>query len=227
MLCAFDIEAPPLHQLRSALHAVLRRGQTGCAGRRSRLVSRNGCRKSAGPLLELMCGSGRLLVPLAAAGFKLHGVDFSARRCSRSCEARLAARAPHRAAVSPGPGATQPAVPLRRRRSSRRDRSSCITEPGAALLALQRIRAHLVDPGLLLLDMFVPSESDTAAGRAAGRSAHGASWPTARRSRCARRRPSGPTTRMSRTDYRYAHRRGADAVRRGARDADADVVSAG
>jgi predicted TPR repeat methyltransferase len=43
--------------------------------------------KDAGPLLELMCGSGRLLVPLVEDGFKLHGVDFSAAMLA-SCEAR-------------------------------------------------------------------------------------------------------------------------------------------
>src|ERR1700726_4974301 len=32
-----------------------------------------------GPLLELACGSGRLLVPLARAGYEVTGVDTSAR----------------------------------------------------------------------------------------------------------------------------------------------------
>ena len=50
--------------------------------------------RDQGPLLELMCGSGRLLVPLAARGLKLHGVDSSAAMLA-SCEAR-AGRARHR-----------------------------------------------------------------------------------------------------------------------------------
>ena len=35
-----------------------------------------------------------------------------------------------------------------------------LTDPVAAQKALERIRAHLVDPGLLLLDLFVPAEAE-------------------------------------------------------------------
>ena len=34
-----------------------------------------------------------------------------------------------------------------------------LTDPVAAQKALERIRAHLVDPGLLLMDLYVPAES--------------------------------------------------------------------
>lgn len=34
-------------------------------------------RRSGGPILELMCGTGRVLLPLAEAGFALTGVDIS------------------------------------------------------------------------------------------------------------------------------------------------------
>ena len=34
--------------------------------------------RDAGPVLEPMCGSGRLLLPLAERGFAMHGVDTSA-----------------------------------------------------------------------------------------------------------------------------------------------------
>lgn len=34
-------------------------------------------RRTGGPILELMCGTGRVLLPLAAAGFELTGVDSS------------------------------------------------------------------------------------------------------------------------------------------------------
>jgi ubiquinone/menaquinone biosynthesis C-methylase UbiE len=37
-----------------------------------------------GPLLELGCGSGRLLVPLAEAGFEVHGLDNSASMIDRA-----------------------------------------------------------------------------------------------------------------------------------------------
>ncbi|NJM08347.1 class I SAM-dependent methyltransferase [Candidatus Gracilibacteria bacterium] len=54
-------------------------------------------RRSGGPLLELMCGSGRVLVPLAEDGFTITGVDISpamlARARARIKDAALAERA--------------------------------------------------------------------------------------------------------------------------------------
>lgn len=41
---------------------------------------------SGGPLLELMCGSGRLLVRLAAQGYQITGVDDSAQMLALACE---------------------------------------------------------------------------------------------------------------------------------------------
>jgi SAM-dependent methyltransferase len=46
-------------------------------------------RRFGGPVLELACGSGRLLAPLAAAGFAVTGVDSSAPMLERA-RARLA-----------------------------------------------------------------------------------------------------------------------------------------
>ena len=162
--------------------------------------------RDAGLLLELMCGSGRLLVPLAAQGFKLHGVDASAAMLA-SCESRASARGIE--------------VPLFRQDLSQLNLPfryaaafvavgsfQLITAPDAALLALQRIRAHLVDPGLLLLDMFVPADSELRLGAPlvevrTVRLADG--------SQIALRSESTAfaDARMVRTEYRYAHRRGA------------------
>ena len=50
--------------------------------------------KGAGPLLELMCGSGRLLVPLAAEGFSLHGVYFSPAMLTSSAPLGISASRP-------------------------------------------------------------------------------------------------------------------------------------
>jgi cyclopropane fatty-acyl-phospholipid synthase-like methyltransferase len=162
--------------------------------------------RNQGPLLELMCGSGRLLVPLATQGFKLHGVDSSPAMLA-SCAARAAARGIE--------------VPLFRQDLAQLNLPfryaaafvavgsfQLITEPGAALLALQRIRAHLVDPGLLLLDMFVPSESELRLG------APLVEVRTVRLgdgSQIALRSESTAWSdaRIVRTEYRYAHRRGA------------------
>lgn len=110
----------------------------------------------SGPTLEAMCGSGRLLLPLVAAGRNLHGVDVSPSMLA-SCEARLAnagLRAPlfrqniaelnlpfRYGAVIIAAGSFQ-----------------LLTDPSAASAALERIRAHLVPPSRLIMDMFVPAE---------------------------------------------------------------------
>ena len=162
--------------------------------------------RDAGLLLELMCGSGRLLVPLATQGFKLHGVDSSAAMLA-SCEARVAASGI--AAPLFRQDLTQLNLPFRYAAAFVAVGSfQLITAPGAALLALQRVRAHLVDPGLLLLDMFVPAESELRLG------APLVEVRTARLddgSQIALRSESTvwADARMVRTEYRYAHRRGA------------------
>jgi SAM-dependent methyltransferase len=162
--------------------------------------------RDAGPLLELMCGSGRLLVPLAAQGFKLHGVDTSAAMLA-SCEARTAARDIEAPLFRQD--LTQLNLPFRYAAAFVAVGSfQLITEPGAALLALQRIRAHLVDPGMLLLDMFLPEESELRLG------APLVEVRTVRLedgSQIALRSESTAfaEARMVRTEYRYAHRRGA------------------
>ncbi len=112
--------------------------------------------RDAGPVLDAMAGSGRLLVPLLEAGLQVHGVDSSEAMLA-SCERRLesAGRStrlyrqnvatlnlPSRyAAAYVAAGAFQ-----------------LLADPIAALDALLRIRAHLLDPGLLLLDLFVPTQ---------------------------------------------------------------------
>jgi len=162
--------------------------------------------KDAGVLLELMCGSGRLLVPLAAQGFKLHGVDSSAAMLA-SCEARVAAHGIEAPLFRQD--LTQLNLPFRYAAAFVAVGSfQLITEPGAALLALERIRAHLVEPALLLLDMFVPAESELRLG------APLVEVRTARLddgSQIALRSESTvwADARMVRTEYRYAHRRGA------------------
>lgn len=162
--------------------------------------------KNAGLVLELMCGSGRLLVPLAAQGFKLHGVDSSAAMLA-SCEARVAARGIEAPLFRQD--LTQLNLPFRYAAAFVAVGSfQLITDPGASLLALQRIRAHLVDPGLLLLDMFVPAESELRLG------APLVEVRTVRLedgSQIALRSESTvwADARMVRTEYRYAHRRGA------------------
>jgi SAM-dependent methyltransferase len=114
--------------------------------------------QDAGPVLEAMAGSGRLLVPLLEAGIPVHGVDSSEAMLA-SCERRLAfagrttrlyrqsvatLNLPSRyAAAYIAAGAFQ-----------------LLADPITALDALLRIRAHLIGPGLLLLDLFVPTQAE-------------------------------------------------------------------
>jgi len=120
--------------------------------------------RTAGPILDVMAGSGRLLLPLLDAGFHVHGVDVSEAMLA-SCSRRLklgghvtelirqnvaALNLPFRyAAAFIAGGAFQ-----------------LLADPSAALDALLRIRAHLLDPGLLLLDLFVPSGAEHPPGAA-------------------------------------------------------------
>ncbi len=113
--------------------------------------------RGAGAVLQANAGHGRLLIPLLEAGFGVHGVDSSA-ACLARCTARLdiagqraelfrqdvaALNLPFRyAAAFFAAGAFQR-----------------LTGRVRALDALLRIRAHLIDPGLLLLDLFVPEEA--------------------------------------------------------------------
>jgi SAM-dependent methyltransferase len=105
-------------------------------------------------VLEAMAGSGRLLLPLTLRGLRLHGVDRSPAmlaRCTEKlhaaeCEPRLfrqdlaALNLPFRyAAAFIAAGSFQ-----------------LLTDARAAREALRRLRAHLVEPAVLLLDLFVP-----------------------------------------------------------------------
>jgi SAM-dependent methyltransferase len=112
--------------------------------------------RDAGPVLEAMAGSGRLLVPLLEAGIPVHGVDSSEAMLA-SCERRLASAGRttrlYRQSVA--------ALNLPSRYSAAFIAAGAfqlLADPVMALDALLRIRAHLIGPSLLLLDLFVPSQ---------------------------------------------------------------------
>jgi hypothetical protein len=113
--------------------------------------------KDAGPSLEAMSGSGRLLIPLLQRGRNVHGADMSPAMIA-SCEERL--------------GAAGLATPLFRQDVATLNLPfryvaamvaggsfQLLTDQVAARKALERLRAHLVDPGLLLMDLYVPAEA--------------------------------------------------------------------
>lgn len=110
--------------------------------------------RDAGPVLEAMCGSGRLLVALAGQGFHVHGVDTSGAMLA-SCESRLVA-----AGLTPTlfrQDVTELNLPFRYGAALVAAGSlQLLADPLAARQALQRLHAHLVPPGLLLLDLSIP-----------------------------------------------------------------------
>lgn len=113
-------------------------------------------RRAGGRVLEVMCGSGRLLVPLARAGLRLAGVDISGAMLALARERLQAAgvlervellEADIRVRAPQGPfGLAIVAV------------NSFMHLAGAAdqLAALERVHAALAPGGLLAIDLFNP-----------------------------------------------------------------------
>ena len=113
--------------------------------------------RDAGTLLDAMTGSGGLLVPLLDAGFNVHGADASETALAR-CSARL--KSIGRSTQLFRQSVTALNLPFRYGAAFISGGAfQSLTERVAALDALLRIRAHLIDPGLLLLDLFVPGEA--------------------------------------------------------------------
>jgi SAM-dependent methyltransferase len=111
--------------------------------------------RDAGPVLEAMCGSGRLLVPLLREGFHVHGVDASAAMLA-ACEARVAAEG----FATPlfRQDVTALNLPFRYGAAFVAAGSlQRLADDASMRRALERLRAHLVPPGRLLLDLVVPN----------------------------------------------------------------------
>jgi Methyltransferase domain len=165
--------------------------------------------RDAGPCLEAMCGYGRLLVPLVQAGLNIHGVDISPAMLAE-CESGL-----DRAAL---------AAPLFRQDVAELNvpfRYAAASIPGGAFqrltdierarAALLHIRAHLVDPALLWMDLYVPAER---VQRIAAPQIEVRTATLADGSRIALRSETTmlPDARLARTENRYVHRRGNELI---------------
>ena len=113
--------------------------------------------RDRGPLLEAMAGSGRLLLPLREAGLNVHGVDSSEAMLA-VCADRLAQAGLQTSLFRQDLAALN--VPFRYGAAYiAAGAFQLIVDPVAAMKALARLRAHLVDPGLLLVDLLVPAEA--------------------------------------------------------------------
>ncbi|MCC6169485.1 MAG: class I SAM-dependent methyltransferase [Caldilineaceae bacterium] len=113
--------------------------------------------ETGGPVLELGCGTGRLLLPLAQAGHTLTGVDISPALLAVARRKLAQANLLDRVTLVEGD--------LRRFALPRRDFGFAfftsntlmhLSTPGAQLAALAQAARHLRRGGLLLVDLFHP-----------------------------------------------------------------------
>lgn len=118
--------------------------------------------RTDGPLLELGCGTGRLVIPLAQAGYHVTGVDLSPAMLRIAAEKVAAAKLAERVTLIEGDYAAAPlGGPYRF--------AFCVMNTFLHLLtieeqvaALRHWRQHLMPRGLLLLDLFHPDHRQLA-----------------------------------------------------------------
>jgi len=157
--------------------------------------------------LDVMCGTGRMLIPCLEQGAKVHGVDQSSAMLAR-CEANLAA-AGHAAPVF-RQDVAQLNVPFRYGCAFIAGGAlSLITDPTAAHAALERIRAHLVPPATLLVDCRIPGSAQQ---RLAAPLVEVTTVKLGDGSQIVRRSETTwtPEAKLMRAQHRYTHRRGTE-----------------
>lgn len=114
-------------------------------------------RRTGGPVLEIGCGTGRVLLPLAKAGFTVVGVDVSPAMLAIAREKVKAHGLDRRIdlvecnALDLDLGRTFPLVFMALNSFGH------FAEPGEPERALERMRAHLEPGGLLALDLTNPT----------------------------------------------------------------------
>jgi SAM-dependent methyltransferase len=112
--------------------------------------------RTGGPLLELGCGTGRLLVPLARAGYDVTGVDLS-QEMLRAARARVdAAGLAQRVTLVHGDYSDARLAGPYRLALVMMNTFLHLTTLSEQLRALRHWREHLTPGGLLLIDVFNP-----------------------------------------------------------------------
>lgn len=130
--------------------------------------------RTDGPLLELGCGTGRLLIPLAQAGYAVTGVDLSPEMLRRAREKVAAANLADRVTLIEGDYATVALGGPYRFAFCVMNTFLHLTTTDAQLRALRHWRQHLAPDGLLLLDVFHPDFRQLA--ELDGRLIHDRTW---------------------------------------------------
>jgi SAM-dependent methyltransferase len=108
-----------------------------------------------GPALEVMCGSGRFLLPFAACGAHIDGVDASPRML-QACRRKLSERGFEAALYEQFVEDLD--LPRRYRYAFVPGGSFVLIEAGSQVDVLQRIAAHLEPGGLLAVELHTPVE---------------------------------------------------------------------
>lgn len=165
--------------------------------------------RDAGSVLDAMCGSGRMLVPLTQRGHAMQGADAS-QAALAIAEARLAS-AGHAVALY---RQDLPALNLPTRFGAAILAGGAfqrIADPAVALAALVRLRAHLVDPAILIVDARLPAYAGTrpAAPLVELRSV---ALPDGSQIRMRSETSIDADAKLARTDARYTHRAGAQSL---------------
>lgn len=117
-----------------------------------------------GPVLEIGCGNGRLLLPMAAAGLEVHGVDRSAPMLA-DLRRKLRARGPEERARVRVSRADMRTMRLRRRFPTVLCTFNTflhLYDRADAEAFLGRVRAHLAPGGTFWFDASVPRPIDLA-----------------------------------------------------------------
>lgn len=119
--------------------------------------------RTGGPLLELGCGVGRVLVPLARAGYKVTGVDLSPAMLARAQAHAEAAGVADRVRLIQGDYATAELAGPYRFACIMMNTFLHLPDREAQLAALRHWRKHLAPRGLLLIDVLNPDIAQLAA----------------------------------------------------------------
>jgi SAM-dependent methyltransferase len=128
---------------------------------------RNLVARTGGPVLEVGCGTGRVLLPLAQAGVRVTGVDVSAAMLARARAKLAAARLLERVRLVEADAQAMVLDERFRLAFIALNTFMHFTTPSMQLRALERIRHHLHPGGVLALDLFNPHPDllDDADGR--------------------------------------------------------------
>jgi SAM-dependent methyltransferase len=112
--------------------------------------------RTGGPLLELGCGTGRLLVPLASAGYEVTGVDLSPEMLRIARAKAEAAGVAQRVTLVQGDYADAPLAGTYRLACVMMNTFLHLTTQSDQLRALRHWWERLAPGGLLLVDIFNP-----------------------------------------------------------------------